>query len=122
MATNDELTKRHKDLVPVLVKALSDSDNEVVQSATQALANLGSNAVPALVQVLRSPEPNLRVRAAVALGKMGAYGQAALPDLITAMQDKELAVRREAVRAIALVLQLPPYYVPAVAPTATPAP
>jgi hypothetical protein len=111
LVSSDELVRRHKELLPALVKALSDSDKEIMESAIQALARLGDAAIPTLVQVLQSENATLRVRAAVTLGKMGPYGQAALPKLVAAMQDKEIAVRREAVRAIAHIVDTPPTFV-----------
>jgi HEAT repeat protein len=101
----DAITKRHKDLLPALVKALADSDKDVVQAVTAALGSLGAEAVPSLVAILQSPEPLVRARGAAALGKMGPAGQQGLGALVKALQDQTPEVRREAARAIALILR-----------------
>jgi len=104
-----------------------DSDKEVVSAVTVALGNIGPDAVPALVDVLKSPDQTLRARAATALGSMGSVGQDAIPALVSALQDREPAVRREAARAIGLIVLVPPWlqyspgsYAPSPGPPGTP--
>jgi hypothetical protein len=66
-----------------------------------ALARIGRDAVPALVQVLRESEsPELREQAAVALARMGPDAAAAVAPLITALDDPDEGVRKNAIRAL----------------------
>jgi len=125
--SNQGFVKRHKNLLPALIKALKDSDKEVVSAVTVALGNIGPDAIPALVDVLKSPDQTLRARAATALGSMGSVGQDAIPALVNALQDGEPAVRREAARAIGLIVLVPPWlqyspgsYAPSPGPPGTP--
>jgi hypothetical protein len=47
------LVKLHKELTPALVKALTDSDAEVRQSAKTALTNVGAEALPAIIEAVQ---------------------------------------------------------------------
>jgi len=89
-------------VVPPLVAALDDRDEDVRHGAGMALAYIGADAVPALVAALeRSPVPHVRASAAWALSFMGAAGTPALPALQAALDDEDKDVRYVARYAIA---------------------
>lgn len=72
------------------------------ETVADALARMGPDAVPGLVEALRSPDDEVRAGAARALALMGPPdAERAVPDLIAALDDSSLIVRRYAVRAIA---------------------
>lgn len=54
----------------LLIKALSDSDNEVFYSAANAIGNIGKDAVPYLTALLDSGEPDAKCIAAWKLGEI----------------------------------------------------
>jgi hypothetical protein len=77
-----------RNLVPTLLRALSDPNAEVRETAQDALARLGREAVPALIEELSSPEKGRRPPAAEMLGKLGAVAHEALPALVAALKRK----------------------------------
>jgi HEAT repeat protein len=90
-----------KDAVPALGVALALPDTYVAVSA--ALARIGpaaTEAVPALVSDLESPDAGRRWRAARTLGRIGPGAVAAAPALVTALDDPNEGVRRRAARAL----------------------
>ncbi len=70
------------------------------QTTIDALANIGAPSVPALVTVLKDPDPLLRQNAARAFARMGPDAEAAVPELIAALADKDSGVRKYATRAL----------------------
>lgn len=80
--------------IAALVKALSDYDLKIQESATDALAVAGKPAIPTLLGLLKSPDTNLQYRAAQALARIAL--PAANAGLIAAMKDK---VHRVAIQA-----------------------
>jgi RNA polymerase sigma factor (sigma-70 family) len=60
-----------KDLIPVLIEALRDKDDEIRAVAGQTLYQLGRKAVPALLPLLSGKDPELRRAAIRILGGMG---------------------------------------------------
>lgn len=99
------LAKQHKDLIPALITALKDRDQEVANSAASALVHLGEDAQPALVEALQVKDNMLRARAASALGKMRMVSEKAVAALINALEDEDVEVRRQAARALTAVVQ-----------------
>jgi Peptidase S46/HEAT repeats len=99
------LVQRHKELVPGLIKALQDSDEEVAHAAGSALGNLGGAALPALIEALRAKDKTLRCRAASVLGKLRIADESAVNALLKALNDEDVEVRRHAARALAALSQ-----------------
>jgi vesicle coat complex subunit len=97
----------YKELIPPLIDALKDSDTEVRQSAVGALASMGHQAVPALVEVLKDKDKDKELRANVAyvLGQMGTGGQEAVPALVKLLKDDDTHVRRRAAYAIQSIVK-----------------
>jgi HEAT repeat protein len=70
------------------------------QTAADSLARIGPAAVPALLEVLRSPDPKRRARAARVLARMGPLAKEAAPSLVAALHDPDPQVRIAAARAL----------------------
>ena len=88
------------DAVPVLEKALRDSDVQVRETAAFSLANTGPNAIPALKRALDDEHWTVRLAATRALGTMGPE---AIPALRKALSDQYERVQRGAARAMAKI-------------------
>lgn len=70
------------------------------QTVSDALRRIGSAAVPALVRSLKSTDPDVRLRAAEILGRMGPEAKESVPDLIERLGDDDPRVRKMAIRAL----------------------
>ena len=75
-------------------------ESTVGEAAADALARIGTPAVPALVEALHDPKPRVRELAALALARMGPEAETSVPELIVALQDPDLEVQRSAARAL----------------------
>jgi HEAT repeat protein len=84
----------------ILCKALTSGLSETREDIVEALANIGADAVPNLIPVLRSELPYVRREAACALGLIGPDAAAAVPALIELLQDQVPSVRRKACFAL----------------------
>ena len=91
-------------LVRRLIDALKDTDPDVRLNLTAALAKIGPAAVEPLVTALKDSLPERRAGAAQALGQIGAGAKAALPQLLDALDDKDLDVRRQASFAVSRII------------------
>ena len=60
-----------KKCLPLLLKAMADTHWSVRESAENALLNFGADAVPPLLDALKSPLWTTRFRAARLLGELG---------------------------------------------------
>lgn len=86
-----------------LVSDLQGWDDKTRVAAVERLGDLGSDAAPAvpnLVHAIRKGDEELRVNAVLALGRVG---KPAVPPLVKALDDKDADVRYYAVWAIGLV-------------------
>lgn len=91
---------------PALVKLmLSDTQEHVLLLAARTVERCaGDEVVPALVGALReNPSHRRRAWAAVLLGEFGPKAKAAIPALVTAIEDPHVAVRVAAARSLWLV-------------------
>lgn len=89
--------------VQTLIRQLQNSDANKAVAAAAALADLGpkaADAAPALVKTLRVKNEDVRLNAALALGKIGV---AAVKPLLPALEDKEADIRFYAVWAVGWV-------------------
>jgi HEAT repeat protein len=85
-----------------LIAALDDENEDRRHYAGMTLAYIGADAVPALVETLRSsPVAHVRTSAAWVLSFMGEAGTSALPALEAALSDESKDVRYVARYAIA---------------------
>jgi len=75
-------------------------DWTVKETAVDALARIGASSVPALIDALKDPSPEVRVQAARSLARMGDSGKAAVPVLIERLHDPNEEVRQASARAL----------------------
>lgn len=75
----------------------------VMDDAAHALAAVGSNAIPALVELLAAPDEWARVNAAFALGEMDHAAAAAAAPLVGALDDESHFVVRTAADALGTI-------------------
>ncbi len=88
------------ELIPPLINALGNNDNDTVSSAAKALVVIGGEAVPALTGSLKSEDPFVRLVSLDSLGKIGAPSAPATPQILEMLMDKHPLVREEAVRTL----------------------
>jgi len=86
--------------IPALQAALRDSDWAVRYAAGYALGQIGGEAVPLLLEMLRSADKNARRDAARALGIGGATSADVVPALVNSLADADATVRRESLRSL----------------------
>jgi HEAT repeat protein len=78
-------------------------DGAINQAVTWALASIGADAVPALLDALKAREPDVRMRALHVLGRMGPRAKDALPQVRQATHDLDKSVAREAALTVKLI-------------------
>ena len=99
--------------LPTMIEAMAFDESPAVRDAAEeALAKVGPAAIPALVQVLRDDDVELRLRAARALRRMGGIARSAKNDLRTALHDADAGVRIEAAGALLQLTDDPGEYLP----------
>lgn len=97
-AARETIAKIGRPAVPALIAARSRHD-DVRQLIIELLGTLGGDdAVDALVERLRDPDPHDRRHAAIALGRLG--DARALGALVSALTDRESYVQEAAAQAI----------------------
>lgn len=92
-----------RELLPGLIRAVSDSDDVVRARAIVSLWHLGplaSEAVPALAATLSDEDMRARRNACEALRKIGPAARAAVPALTDLLLEQDPYVRREAILAL----------------------
>ena len=88
-AAKKKLGKMGKDVVPALVRALSQADSSIQSGVTDTLASIGKDAVPAMTQLLK--DPSVKLHAANALLKMAA--KESVPELVRILQNGRSELR-----------------------------
>lgn len=73
---------------------------DLPQTAEDSLARIGEDAVPAVAEALRHPDPERRLQAARILARIGPSAAKAVPTLITALGDQRPEVRKAVARAL----------------------
>jgi len=68
--------------------------------AAWSLAAIGADSVPPLMEMLTNSNPQIRCRAAMALGMMGKQAEPAVPALVGMLHDPDRNTRREAADAL----------------------
>lgn len=92
------LETERKDIIPLVLKLLEDSDPAMVMPALHTIAEAGAEVVPALVEAMEHPEG--RYWASLVLADIGPEAKAAVPALQKALADKRPEVRLQAVIAL----------------------
>ena len=97
------LAAEYEKLIPALIGALGEEDQQTWSNASETLVALGYESVPALLKAIRGDNAEIRSRAAWAIGKI-ASGQyvphEAVPVLIQALKDEDQLVKQAATYAI----------------------
>jgi HEAT repeat protein len=86
------------------------SDGEI---AAWSLAAIGADSVPPLMKMLTNSAPQLRYRAAVALGMIGKSAEPAVLTLVKMLDDPDAKTRHEAAEALGCIGEQPDLVVPA---------
>lgn len=94
-------------------KQLESTQEADRDQAELQLINLGSSAVPVLINALKHEDEDVRGRAALALGKIGPNAEPAIPMLAKAINDPSLKVRASAAHALGRIPGAGPVAVPA---------
>jgi len=87
-----------KRVLPVLIKALKD--RYISNEAAHALGNIGKDAVPALLPLLKGKDTELRKWAAVSLSDIGPDAKETIPALIECLQDEDQSLAGWAASAL----------------------
>jgi HEAT repeat protein len=98
MAALDALERVRITPLPGVTDALSGLSDDLRESTAVALRKIGEDAIPTLLQLLGSPQWEMRRNAAWALGVVG--DGAAAPGLVRALGDVQNAVIAEAVSSL----------------------
>jgi HEAT repeat protein len=72
----------------------------IIGCGKSAITLAGGKPVSHWLQVVKDPDPRIRKNAVFKLGNIGPGEAAVLPAVIAALEDKEAAVRREAILAL----------------------
>lgn len=70
------------------------------EAAADALGRIGASAIPYLQQALRSPDRHVKMQAVQVLARMGSDAKPAVNDLIPLLDDPDPEVRKETVRTL----------------------
>ena len=90
-------------IVPVLIRVLTDPDENIRVIGSVALQSFGEPAVPYLIAALTAEAADIRLNAAYVLGEIGTPVETIVPALIRTLTDPEWNVRRLVVRALATI-------------------
>src|SRR5262249_28182326 len=88
-------------VVPALIAALDDSDNDVGQAAASTLPKMGKAAVPALMDAMKSDKVKLRNTAIIVLGQIGGEAEKAIPQLKAFLLNPDKGAAEHAADALA---------------------
>lgn len=86
-------------LLPVLMAAIRSEDRQVATAAVESAQALGAMAVPALVELMESPDEQVRWHAAKGLSLLA--DARAVPALVRALEDKNSGTRWLAAEGLA---------------------
>jgi uncharacterized protein (TIGR03067 family) len=91
-----------RDAMPALIARLQDPVFEVKNAVFETLQRVGLEGkdAPALALTLKHEDPQVRIFAAILLGKIGPGGRDAIPALIASLQDPALNVKHAAFEAL----------------------
>ena len=83
--------------IELLISMFNDKNEQVQQYAMTAVWNIGEPAVEPLIQALKSQDPNIRICAAIVLGKIG--DKRAIEPMKQLLNDTDERVRIESQKA-----------------------
>jgi len=82
---------------------MTDEGSQVRNEAAEALAGIGSAAVPKLADLADDPNREIRLLSIRALRRIGPAAAPAVPSLRRRLQDRDLQMRIEAIEALTAV-------------------
>lgn len=88
-----ELGKLGADGISILIRAFSDDDQEVARASIRAFQYVGAAGVSALQEALQDESPRIRAAAADALAAIGPEAKPAVMDLARLLEDADRDVR-----------------------------
>lgn len=88
------------DAAPAIADLLRDTDPDVRSAARKALVRIGPKSAAPLAKALDSTEDSARLAAVQALAELGTAAEDAVPALMTALKDKNIDVRIHAAYAL----------------------
>ena len=98
---NDDLRQQAAETLSEMgAEKLADIKPENKQELVEVLRQMGSAAVPALIQLLKDQNSEVRSQATEALGKVGSATVDQVPDLIQLLKDENSEVRLNASKAL----------------------
>lgn len=100
-------------VVPMLMEAFEDESETIRRNAYYALNAIGVPAVDPLIGCLKHLNPQVRETSAEALGDIGRPAQAAVSELVEALQDESEGIRSRAAEALGTVSQQESTAIPA---------
>jgi len=103
LAATDEEIARLKQESEIEFRVLLAQKEAFEAVASRALAEMGSESVPALVEHLSHQRADIRQWAATVLGEIGADADEATPALIDALSDDDARVREAARQSLDLI-------------------
>jgi HEAT repeat protein len=86
--------------IPVISQALKSDNSNANIGGVIALWVVGAPAVPEIIKALDHPNPEVRCKAAQALGAIGISADSSVPTLIKRIHDNEPLVRKHAIEAV----------------------
>jgi HEAT repeats len=86
--------------IPELIELLGHEDSSVVNTASENLFSIGTNAIPQLITALADGNPQRRSWAAGTLGRYKSLAKAALPSLLKCLKDNDYQTRNNAAGAV----------------------
>ena len=86
---------RKQTLIPIIFHTAQD-DHVMAGAGFEILGATGRDAVPALIDLLKSEDVDVRLTAADCLGKIGPNAKAAIPFLLQSLDDTDRIVRLDA--------------------------
>jgi hypothetical protein len=90
-----------KAAIPALIAAMKEKVRLGNKAIPEALAGIGPEAVPAIVEAMKSDDPYVRFEATSAVRLLGPKGQGAVAALVRALDDENRAVQINACMALA---------------------
>jgi HEAT repeat protein len=94
------IDRKHKAVVPALIRCLRDKDEIIRVRAAIELGYVGADAVGDVIPLLKDEDERVRRAAADALAGIGPKASPAIPALRAALKDKDEGVRESAGDAI----------------------
>ena len=90
-----------KEAIPALLAALTEKVRLGNKAIPEALAGIGTEALPAILQAMKSADPYVRSEAIAAIRILGPAAKGAVPALTGALEDQNRAVQINACMALA---------------------